>query len=100
MKEAKLIASHLLKDRLIACANMFPITSMFWWDGEVTEESEVSMFCKAKKESFEEIKLKVTELHSYEVPCVVALPWYDSNEDYRDWVKGETTKEEIKQKEV
>ncbi|MEK6837682.1 MAG: divalent-cation tolerance protein CutA [Nanoarchaeota archaeon] len=88
--EAKLIASHLLEKRLIACANIFPITSMFRWDGKVVDEPEVAVICKAKKETFEKIKEEVRQLHSYEIPCIVALPWHGSDEEYRKWVEEET----------
>ena len=91
MKEAKLIAAHLLEKRLIACANIFPVTSMFRLEGKVVDELEVSMLCKARKESFARIKEEVRQLHSYEIPCIVALPWHESDSDYREWVEGETS---------
>ena len=90
MKEAKLIASHLLEKRLIACANIFPVQSMSRWEGKIVDEAEVSMLCKARKESFERIKEEVRQLHSYEIPCIIALPWHGSDEEYRKWVEGET----------
>ena len=90
MKEAKLIASHLLEKRLIACANIFPTTSMYRRQGKVVDETEIAMLCKARKDSFEKIKEEVKQLHSYEIPCIVALPWHGSSEDYRKWVEEET----------
>ena len=90
MKEAKLIASNLLDKRLIACANIFQTTCMYRWQGKVVDEPEIAMFCKARKESFDRIKEEVKQLHSYEIPCVVALPWHGSSDDYRKWVEEET----------
>ena len=89
-KEAKLIASSLLEKRLIACANIFPTTSVYRWQGKVVEEVETAMLCKARKECFKKIKEEVRQLHSYEIPCIVALPWLDSDEEYRKWVEEET----------
>ena len=40
LKTAKRISSVLLKKRLIACANFFPITSMYWWEGKIQNDSE------------------------------------------------------------
>src|SRR3989338_6213997 len=82
MAEAKLIATHLMEKRLIACANIFPVTSMFRWAGKVTSEPEVAMLCKAVKENFGRIKEETRQLHSYEIPCIVALPWHGSDEHY------------------
>lgn len=90
MKEAKLIAAHLLEKRLIACANIFPVTSMFRWEGKVVDEPEAAMVCKAKKESFERIREEARQMHSYEIPCIVALPWHGSDEEFRKWVEDET----------
>ena len=91
LKEAKLIASHLLEKKLIACANIFPITSMFHWQGKVVDESEAAMLCKARKEGFERIKEEVKQLHSYDIPCIVALPWHGSDDEFKKWVGEETS---------
>lgn len=87
MAEAKKIARHLLEKRLIACANIFPIESLFWWEGKLTEEKEAAMLCKAKKESFSSIEAEVKKIHSYKVPCIVAFDWAASNKGYAEWVK-------------
>jgi len=90
MKEAKLIASRLLEKKLIACANIFPVKSMFRWQDKITEESEVAMICKTKKELFEEIKEEAKQLHSYDIPCIVGWGWHGADEEYRKWVEEET----------
>ena len=90
MKEAKLIAGKLLEKKLIACANIFPVTSMFSCEGKVVDESEVAMVCKARKESFERIREETRQMHSYDIPCIVALPWDGSDEDFKKWVEQET----------
>ena len=90
VKEAKLIATHLLEKKLIACVNIFPVTSLFRWQGKVVEESEAALLCKARKEHFDRIREEVRQLHSYEIPCIVALPWHGSDEEFRKWVEEET----------
>lgn len=88
--EAGLIAARLLERKLIACANILPITSMFNWQGRITKEKEVAMLCKTRKELFIQLREEVRQLHSYHIPCIVALPWADSDPDYRKWVEEET----------
>ena len=61
--EAKKIASHLLKKKLIACANMFPVTSMFRWEGKLQNQSETVLIGKSLPEKFQKITETVTELH-------------------------------------
>ncbi len=90
-KEAKFIATRLLEQRLIACANIFPVRSLLRWQGKIVDEAETAMLCKAKKEDFERIKEEVKQLHTYEIPCIVALPWHGSDDEFMKWVQEETS---------
>ncbi|MFH1182384.1 MAG: divalent-cation tolerance protein CutA [Candidatus Woesearchaeota archaeon] len=89
-KEAESIVKHLLQLRLIACANLFPVRSLYWWKDKIQDEKEVAIIAKATDEKFAAIVDEVKHLHSYEVPCIVALPWKDSNPEYGQWVENET----------
>jgi periplasmic divalent cation tolerance protein len=91
-KEAEEISKHLLKRRLIACANLFPIKSFYWWKGKINEDNEIAIIAKTDMTNFEEIKQEVKKLHSYEVPCIVSWKIEQGNEDYLDWIKDELEK--------
>lgn len=86
-REAKKIAKHLISKRLIACANIFPVESMFRWEGKLVEEGEAAMLCKARKKDFDAIEAEVKRLHSYEVPCIVAFDWVRSSTEFSKWVE-------------
>ena len=86
--EAKKIAKALLRKKLIACANMFPITSMYKWKGKMTQSKEVVLIAKTKNGHYEEIKREVSKLHSYKVPCIMKLE-AEANEPYYKWLMGE-----------
>ena len=51
-KIAKKIAMNLLKKRIVACANMFPIDSIYWWKNKIEESKEYVLIVKTKKEEF------------------------------------------------
>ncbi len=87
-KEANKIANHLLEKKLIACANAFPINSMFTWKNKQENTKEFALFAKTKPENFEKIKAAVKKIHSYECPCIVKFD-VESNKEFEDWVKGE-----------
>lgn len=93
-EEAKKIAMELLKERLIACANIFPIRSLYWWQEKIQDEKEYAIIAKSKKENFGKIKNFIKSVHSYEVPCIVAWEVKEGNEEYLDWVRGETKERE------
>lgn len=74
-KEATKIIHSLLKDRLIACANIVgPVASLFWWKGKIDKANEFLVIMKSRKNLFKKLSERVKELHSYEVPEVIALP--------------------------
>ena len=85
-KEAQKISEHLLKKRLIACSNMFPIRSMYWWKGKIEKSSEIAILAKTSDGQFEKIKKEVKKIHSYEIPAIVKIQT-ESEENYQNWVE-------------
>ncbi|MBI4439084.1 divalent-cation tolerance protein CutA [Candidatus Woesearchaeota archaeon] len=90
-EEAVKVARILLKKRLVACANLFPVDSFFWWKGEVVDGSEFAMIAKAPKENFEHIREEVRSIHSYDVPCVVAWSVSEKEDEFFKWVQEEAS---------
>lgn len=89
--EASAVADHLLKEKLIACANMVSgIQSMYWWQGKVNTDQEVLMIIKTRKALFPKIVKAVKALHSYTVPEIIALPIVAGNADYLKWIDDST----------
>jgi len=87
-EEAAKIVRALLEERLIACANiMDPVSSVFWWQGKIEEEKEALVIMKSHESIFKKLSQRVTELHSYEVPEILALPIIEGSLSYLDWMK-------------
>ncbi len=87
MDEAKRIGRKLVEERLAACANIFPITSIFRWKGKIDEGGEFGIIIKTKTRQVKEIENRVKQLHSYEVPCVVSFRMDEGSEDYLKWIE-------------
>jgi periplasmic divalent cation tolerance protein len=90
-EEAERIARTLLESKLVACVNLFPIRSMYWWEGKIEEASEVGMILKTKAEKFKELRKKIKEIHSYEIPCICAFSVDDGSKEYLDWIDSSLT---------
>ncbi|MCW4002008.1 MAG: divalent-cation tolerance protein CutA [Candidatus Bathyarchaeota archaeon] len=87
-EEAVKIIRILLKERLIACANIVgPVSSLFWWQEKINEENEFLIIMKSHKRLFETLSERVMELHSYNVPEIIALPIVNGLPLYLDWLK-------------
>ena len=91
-KQAQKIAAGLIRGRLAACVNVVKdIKSIFWWEGSVDQSDEALLIIKSRKTLLKKIIRKVKELHSYQLPEIIALPIIDGSKDYLKWI-GESTK--------
>lgn len=90
IEEARSIAGALLVHRLIACANILPkMESVYRWEGKVMQDAEVVILMKSMRSKVPDIDAKVGEMHSYDLPCVVAMPLVEGSKAFLDWVEAE-----------
>ena len=87
MEEAESIADSLVEEGLAACVQLIPnLRSVYRWQGKIQKEEEILVLVKSQKKLFQSIKKKIQELHSYDVPEIVALPITDGSKEYLDWI--------------
>ena len=87
IEQAGSIAHTLVDERLAACANIVsPIRSVYRWKGEVETETEHLMIIKTRAALIAKVEARVKQLHSYEVPEIIALPIVAGAKSYLDWV--------------
>lgn len=88
-QEAERISSELLGLRMIACVNILPIESRFWWNSQIDEENEYVALLKTRTELVEAVEKKILAIHSYQTPCI--MRWQVSaNKEYEEWIHAET----------
>ena len=91
LEQAEALGRSLVEQRLCACVNLLPgMRSLYWWKGKVEAGSEVVLIAKTREDLLERFTQAVKDGHSYEVPCVVALPILGGNPDYLQWIHDET----------
>jgi len=90
--EAKRIALNLVKKRLAACCNIFPIDSIYRWQKRIINDREVVLIIKTLKKNFKKIEKETEKLHSYEIPCILEIPIKRVNRLYLNWLKQELLK--------
>jgi len=89
--EAVNIAKALVESRLAACVNIVKnIRSIYSWKGKVEDASEVLMIVKTRKALFDKLSNTVMDLHSYDVPEVIAIPIIDGSANYLTWLREST----------
>lgn len=91
-QEAEKVGQAVIESRLAACVNIIDsMQSMFFWQGAVQKESEAVLIAKTKVGLVSELTRKVKSVHSYDCPCVLALPVIDGNPEFLEWIQEETS---------
>lgn len=91
LSEARKIARSLLKERLVACANILPgVESHYRWQGKVEASKEVLLMAKTKAVLARRVGKRILQLHSYECPGVEVLDLQQMNADFIRWIEKET----------
>ena len=86
-EEASRIAHALVERRLAACVNIVDgVQSVYRWKGAVEEAAERLLLVKTARSHFEALQSAIRELHSYDVPEIVALPIVEGLEAYLGWI--------------
>jgi len=91
MEEAEIIGRNLVSRKLAACVNIINnMKSIYHWEGKIENAEEVIMIAKTKNALVNELIENVKTLHSYDCPCIVAIPIIGGNDDFLKWIRNET----------
>jgi periplasmic divalent cation tolerance protein len=91
---AQQIATALVQAGEAGCVSIVPgIHSVYRWEGEVCNAGELLLVIKSTAERYEEVRSRIRQLHSYQVPEVIALPITAADPDYLRWLSQVTSDE-------
>jgi periplasmic divalent cation tolerance protein len=71
---------------MAACVTLTPVHSIYTWQGQVRRTPEWQMVIKTDLTKFPMLEKKIRELHSYEVPEIIALPILAGSKPYLQWI--------------
>ena len=87
-EQAEKIAAQVVEGRLAACVNVLTgIRSCYVWEGKLTWSDEVLLLLKTTAARFPALESRIRELHSYEVPEIIAVPIEAGSPSYLQWVR-------------
>ena len=86
--EADTIADMLITKRLAACVNVLgKISSVYEWEGKIEHSDEFAIIAKTTEEKYPQLEQHVKDSHSYECPCIVAMPITNGHGPFLEWVR-------------
>lgn len=80
------IAKTLVTESLAACVNLFPIHSIYRWEGEIQQDQEWQLIIKTDLQQFAALEARLQALHPYDVPEILALPIVEGSQTYLTWL--------------
>jgi periplasmic divalent cation tolerance protein len=86
-QEANQLAEEVLERRLGACVNIVSgVRSVYRWKGRVCKDSEYLLVIKTEEGEYEAVAATIGELHSYELPEILALPVEQGDRGFLSWI--------------
>lgn len=79
------IGEQLLQEKLVACFNLFPIKSGYWWQNELVRDDETAAIFKTSPEKWAAVCERIRALHPYEIPCIVKTEM-EAEPNYERWI--------------
>ena len=88
---ANAIALALVEEKLAACANLLPrVQSVYRWQGAIESASEVPLMLKTTGHRYTALEARISQLHPYDTPEIIALPITRGLPAYLAWLAAET----------
>lgn len=87
---ARELATALVERKLVACAQISRIDSVYRWQGDIVNEPEYRLLLKTTESNYAALEQAILELHPYDTPAILALPVAAAAAAFGDWVTSET----------
>ena len=91
--DAEMIAGRLVENRLAACVQMFPIASVYRWEGTVERAEEWMLFCKIRSADYANVEAALRAVHPYTTPEIIAFPIDAGAAEYLNWIGAVTSRQ-------
>lgn len=90
LKTAKRIIKGLVKNKMIACGNIFRLSSIYIWKGKIEQNPEYGAFIKTTKRNYKKVEIYIKNNHPYEVPEIISWKIDKGLNSYLKWIDTET----------
>jgi periplasmic divalent cation tolerance protein len=88
--DAELIATRLVEKRLAACVQMFPIASVYRWEGALQKAEEWMLLGKIRAADYADVEAAIAAVHSYSTPEIIEIGIAKGAQAYLNWIASVT----------
>jgi len=93
-EQGNVIARELVIRRHAACVNMVSgVKSFYRWHGKICRDSEYLLVIKTLAAEYDAVTATIQELHSYEVPEILAFDIARGEPRFLEWIAGSLDKD-------
>lgn len=91
-QESEAIAQALVQAKMAACVTVTPVRSCYIWQEVFYNQEQWQLVIKTDLTLFPVLEAKIRELHSDQVPEIIAIPIVDGSESYLNWISQQVQK--------
>jgi periplasmic divalent cation tolerance protein len=92
-EEANSIAGELVARHQAACVNILTgVRSVYRWQGKICNDSELMLVVKTEESELEAVAATIREIHSYELPEILAFEVAQGDQGFLDWIAASLAK--------
>jgi periplasmic divalent cation tolerance protein len=91
-KDAKKLANLLIQQKLVACAQIEEIESLYFWEEKIVDEKEFCLSLKTISKNYKKIEKLILANHNYRIPQIIQIPISDGLRGYLDWIEARAKK--------
>ena len=84
------IIDKLLKEKLVAGAQVSEVTSKYWWNDTIEEIKEYKIEFRTKEKLFSRIESVIKSIHDYEVAEISICEIKNGSKDFFEWIDNNT----------
>ena len=93
-EQGNLIARELILRRHAACVNMVAgVKSFYRWRGKICRDDEYLLVIKTLEAEYDAVAATIQELHSYDLPEILAFSITQGEPAFLDWIVSSLDKE-------
>ncbi|KKU94075.1 MAG: CutA1 divalent ion tolerance protein [Candidatus Jorgensenbacteria bacterium GW2011_GWA1_48_13] len=86
VEQAKKLGQTLVEKKLAACVNVWPLNTMYFWEGKLTDDTEAALLIKTNEPKIAEVESFILKNHSYSTPFVGSVLVHRLNREYKEWM--------------